>query len=530
VTGRTRQDRADPDAPAGAVPRAGWRARLAKARRELGPAARRNWLAVALLATGLALRVLALAAYRPALLYVDSLKYLYNAYPGSDPLGYELPLKAILAVGNLTVVVGVQHLLGLAMAVVIYGLLRRRQVPRWLAALAIAPVLLDAYQVQIEQNIMPDVWFEALIVAGAAALLARPAPAARAVILAGLLLGASATVRQVGEILVVPGVAFLLAAAAGWQAAFQRAFEFVVAFAVPVAGYMIGSYVITGHLWLASATPSLSSYGRMATAADCATLRIPAYERPLCPTARERRYGIDWLDHDSRSPLKSYVAPPGMQRYAVIANFDHQVAEQQPGRVLGAIAADGAHLFALTRTASQDGTPISRWQFQDSYPTFGTWVRVRPDGLIMLGLYLRPGGGPEVTRPLDPGYGGRASVIRPIAAFLRAYQLGGGYTPGPLMAVFALAGLAGSLRLVIRRPSGPRRGQAQACLLFFGCAAAVLAVSDAFQFTWRYQLPALVTLPAAGALGAMALMPRAAGRPATEGEREPDRPAATPAT
>ena len=36
---------------------------------------------------------------------------------------------------------------------------------RWLAALAVAPVLLDAYQIQMEQTIMPDVWFEAMIVA-----------------------------------------------------------------------------------------------------------------------------------------------------------------------------------------------------------------------------------------------------------------------------------------------------------------------------------------------------------------------------
>jgi MYXO-CTERM domain-containing protein len=31
--------------------------------------------------------------------------------------------------------------------------------------------------------------------------------------------------------------------------------------------------------------------------------------------------------------------------------------------------------------------------------------------------------------------------------------------------------------------------------------AAVLLGSDVFQFSWRYQLPALVTLPPAGALG-----------------------------
>ena len=45
---------------------------------------------------------------------------------------------------------------------------------------------------------------------------------------------------------------------------------FTAAFAIPIGGYMAGSYLITGHFWLASSTPSISSYGRMATAADCA--------------------------------------------------------------------------------------------------------------------------------------------------------------------------------------------------------------------------------------------------------------------
>ncbi len=34
----------------------------------------------------------------------------------------------------------------------------------------------------------------------------------------------------------------------------------------------------------------------------------------------------------------------------------------------------------------------------------------------------------------------------------------------------------------------------------------VLGVSDLFEFTWRYQMPALVTLPPAGALGIAALI------------------------
>jgi len=127
---------------------------------------RRHWLVAVLLVAGLVLRALTQLAYQPALVYIDTLKYLYGVYPGSDPLGYRVLLKVFLTVGDLGFVAAVQHLLGLAMAVALYAVLLRRGVWRWLAALAAAPVLLDAYQLQMEQMIMPDVWFEALLVAG----------------------------------------------------------------------------------------------------------------------------------------------------------------------------------------------------------------------------------------------------------------------------------------------------------------------------------------------------------------------------
>src|SRR5215475_12280499 len=133
--------------------------------------AREHWLLTVLLAAGFALRVLTQVAYRPALFYIDTVRYLYGAYPGNDPPGYQILIRPVLAIANPSLLAAVQHVLGLAMAVVLYVVLQRRGVPRWLAALATAPILLDGYQLQIEQTIMPDVMFEACIVAGLAALL-----------------------------------------------------------------------------------------------------------------------------------------------------------------------------------------------------------------------------------------------------------------------------------------------------------------------------------------------------------------------
>ncbi|MGI8307459.1 hypothetical protein [Saccharopolyspora hattusasensis] len=144
---------------------------------------RRHWLLALLLLAGLALRIVVQLAYRPALLYIDSFRYLDDVgafFPGGiNPIGYELFLWPLLAVGSLTSVAAVQHLLGLGLGAGIYALLRRFEVRAWIAALAAAP---------------------------------GPKLAA----LAGIVLAAAVVVRVVGVTLVVPAAVFVLLAT-GWR-------------------------------------------------------------------------------------------------------------------------------------------------------------------------------------------------------------------------------------------------------------------------------------------------------------------------
>jgi hypothetical protein len=506
-----------------------WRAWSAQA----VTAARHHWLVSVLLVAGLVLRVLAQIGYRPALLYVDSLKYLYGASPGSDPLGYRLVLKVVLVVGNLGTVVAIQHLLGLAMAVALYVVLLRRGVPVWLSAVAVAPVLLDAYQLQMEQTIMPDVWFEAMILAGLVVLLWQPVLTPRFAIAAGLVLGASATVKALGEFLILPALVFLLAAGGGMRKIVRVSVALVAAFALPILAYCGINYARTGHFWLAR---QQTLTGRLAAAADCATLKLPAQARPLCPTpAQQQALGPDGLEHLwALSPLYATHVPLGT-RGALIGDIKSAVVHQQPGRVAVSILADSLRLFAPVRQATPWVTPIARWQFQAGYPTYPPWTNicpagrqlsakaclaqqqalrkkialvtdplVRPGGTVVVGVQ-RTGGGRFQPIALSPSYGGRARVNRPVAAFLHSYQLDGGYTPGPLLALAALAGVAGSVLALVRRSGDPRRRQlALGCLLFTGAAAVVLLVPDVYEFSWRYALPAVITLVPAGVLGGCA--------------------------
>jgi len=445
---------------------------------------RRHWLAAALLAAGLVLRVLAQFAYRPALFYIDSVKYLYSAQ-GNDPEGYKLPLRAILLVANFNTVVAIQHLLGLGIAVVIYVLLTRRGVSRWLAALAMAPVLLDAYQLQNEQTIMPGTWFEALIVTGIAILLWHPRVSWQRAVAAGIVLGSSATVAQVGEALIPPAAIFVLAAgAASWRHAIAKAAALCAACALPILAYCTGSYLLGAGFFL-SHQGATSVYGRMAAAVDCATIKLPPAERGLCPTPAQQARGDDWLEFGAYAPVQHYYRHlPRAEVNSLVTSFSHAVLSQQPLRVLDAYGRDVLKLFAVTRVTAPGDPPISRWQFQTSFPYFSS--------------HATPA---IVNAAVDRFGGGRPAVWRPGAAFLRSYQLDGGFTPGPILVLCALAGLAGSAFVLRRRADPVARQLALACLLFFGTAVSVTLISDMFVFSWRYQLPALVTLVPAGALG-----------------------------
>jgi hypothetical protein len=451
-------------------------------------AARRHWLFAIVFCCGLALRVLTQVAYSPALVYIDSDRYL-RGQSGLDPLGYLALLWPLQRAGGLAVVAAAQHILGLAMAVAIYSVLLRRGMWRWAAALAAAPVLLDAYQLQAEQTIMPDVLFEALIVAGLTLLLWRRSPAAWQFGLAGVALGVAVDVRQAGVVLLIPALVFAGVRAARWRRLAEGALV-TACFAIPVLMYMTVQLAVTGHFAFTQ-RGAYVFYGRAAAAADCAALRLPPGERSLCPSRPEAEaLGIDGLVGDPAGPLLSYLPPPGMTIEGMADRFDLAVVTQQPLAVAAAIDRDFIKLFALTRNRAPGDMPVSRWQFQAAYPVYPPVITLSYVALI------------------SPG-GGQPSVIRPLAEMLRDYQLHGGYTPGPLLAVAVLAGLAGSCGL--RRRRREHRAAATACLLTTATALILLLASDAYEFSWRYQLPALVLLPPAGILGAAAMSAREHG-------------------
>jgi hypothetical protein len=463
---------------------------------------RRHWVLCVLLVLGAALRVVAMIAYRPAILYIDSVASYLLPLPnlsvtGQDPIGYDiLLLKPVLAVGNLATVAALQHLLGLGIAITGYALLVHKGAWRWLAALAVAPVLLDAYQLQIEHMIMSDPLFEALVTAALTVLAWPRRPDWRHALVAGLLLGIAVPVRQAGEPLVIPAVLYVLLAARGWRVRVASAAIVAACFVLPVAGYATLYHHSSGKFGI-SHVGGNTLYGRVATFADCSGVSMPADERILCPTMpRDQRPGADYWAHDPRSlffTLENKVGGKAADQMA--QDFSKRIIEHQPLDFAGAVGGDALKVFQWNRLHQDPADPpVDRWQFQVGMPLFLPLVNTS-----------------EISM-LDRQYGGGDPVtVTPLTRFLRAYQLDGGYTPGPVVALAILLALA---PLVRWRRAGPARLPA---LLFLASGVAVLLFGDVVMFSWRYQLPGYVLFLVAGALGLTAVL----GRPTAA--RGPDR-------
>ena len=147
---------------------------------------RAHWPLLVVLAIAAAVRVAVAIAYQPAIFFGDSWAYLDLAYGGSPvgfapdrPSGYPLLIDLLSVFGrSLGAITTAQHLAGLLTGVLVYALLVRLRVPRWLATAGAAVVLLDAYAMALEQQILAEAFFT-LALAASFFLVVGPRPGRR---------------------------------------------------------------------------------------------------------------------------------------------------------------------------------------------------------------------------------------------------------------------------------------------------------------------------------------------------------------
>ena len=324
----------------------------------LSSLAREHAALLVVLTAGVLLRLAVALAYRPALLSVDSWGYLEVAlranpvgFAPERPSGYPLLLGGLLLPGrSLALVTTVQHLAGLASGVLAYILLLRLGARKAIALAAAAVLLLDVYEVTLEQHLLSEAFFGlALLGAAYLAITSRGAPGVAA---SGLLLGLAVTLRTAGLFAVPVWLVYLAWSRRGLRPAAAG----LTALLVVLCGYA-GLHARGDPTREANpGTFSLTEmdgwflYAKTAAIADCRGVDIPDRARPLCQPADERSRDADFYLFNAASPAKQLVGR-------------HRSGEQQieDNRMLRefALAIIREHPWAYAKMVARDSAAIS---------------------------------------------------------------------------------------------------------------------------------------------------------------------------
>lgn len=450
-----------------------------------------HWLFALIFAVGLSLRVIAWNAYRPAILLLgDTTAYLNVASRGTNPdtwhpLFYALFLKPAIWVGSLAVATAAQHTLGLLMALGLYLLLLRLGIGPIVAAMGPAPLLLDGYQLNLEQHILTEALFESLIV-GSLLLVAW---SVRGTVwmypVAGGLIGLAMGTRFAGVALLPVVLIYVLIRRVGWL----RIVSVGVGFAVALFGYFLWQRSVTGASTLTN-RGSYVLYGKVATFADCRGVDLPELERQLCidtpVSERQPSYNI-W---SRNTPLRSFEVPPGVDKGEVVGSFTRRFILRQPLDYARAVSGDFLRFFAWRTPDEQEPIRVTRWQF---FVDMSEVKGVAP-------AFRESDGSPPPQYGIDETF----DLDERRADFLRSYQMMV-YSSGLLLSLAALLGILGA---IWRRPDGARDVRPESLLFTVAGSALLLFPATFAAYHYRYVIPAVPLLGVAGAIGASTLLQR----------------------
>jgi hypothetical protein len=475
----------DQAAAAPAVPSAWrrWRAILPW----LSGLVRRHRLFAIALGVAVLPRLVAMAGFRPAVLFrLDTYDYLWGAVHVSpnvvNPSGYSLFLWLLRPFHSIVLIVALQHAMGLAIATLVYALVRRYGLPGWGATLAAAPVLFDPAQILVEQLVMADLLAMALMAGAFAVLLLRRPPSMRQIVAAGLMMGASVTVRPttVPLLLLVP--LFLLLRRVGWR----KACASLLAGVIPVAGYVAWFAAAHGSVNLTNSN-GLFLWSRTMSFANCAVISPPADLRALCPAAQPghlaqpdparrpmpKRYLWNhrtWLWRHERSGFVPDTAAFTRANNARALRFAVTAITTQPFNYFGVVGGETLRLF----------TTFNNLRFPTVQPQTSLGLSRADRRYAVASITAYTGSDQGVAKDLGYYYGTR--LQSPYVFVMNGYQHLV-FLPGQLFALIVLTGLAGMIL--------PRRRTAVAALLWVSAAVLIVLPTAEHEYTYRYVLPAV---------------------------------------
>lgn len=461
----------------------------------------RHAVFAAALAAGVAVRAAAELGYRWAVWFNDSFDYISVAQrlrpDPVRPIGYPLMLRMFEPLHSLAVVTSLQHLLGLGCAVIVYAVLRGRFGFRgWSATLAAAPVLFDAFQIQLEHLLLADTLFMFMALAAMAVLCTLPggraptstggkavkgANAAWRAALAGLFLAIAALTRPVGIPLIVIALCYLAVRRMGWRAVTALG----ATACAPLAGYVLWFHAVQGQFAL-DTTDGIYLWGRAASFADCGAIKPPPSEAWLCPRVPvSQRAASSSQVWQIQSPLHWQHGQVFSARENDLAlRFAMRAIAAQPGDYARTVAASVGRSFTWGRTDYPTGSTARLYTFAGAWTSLPTWPE--PDGRSAA----------QVARAYAGGHAATV-IVEPYAGIMRWYQRYV-YLRGTLLGLILLVPPAAAFArfALARRRGGERSGDATAAdargaaWLCWSAAIALLVVPPmTVDFDYRYVLP-----------------------------------------
>jgi hypothetical protein len=413
------------------------------------------------LLAGTLLRLDAMLGYPGALWFAgDSYVYVGAALRPQPNLskatGYSFFLRLLLPFHSFTLVTGVQHLMGLGTAVMIYVLLRRNKVPKAWAAIATLPQLLDGYIIEDEHLIMAETVFTFLLMVATLLLLWKPRPAWWTALVAGLLVGAAAMVRTEGEAMLAVLPLYLLLRGWSWKTlrGWGIAIVFTAGMLVPVGAYVGWFHEKTAHYETTMST-GFYLWGRVSSFANCAVIKPAGEEARVCPTQplADRTPPGDYIWHAPyvHQDINSIGGPVSVQGNQVLTNFAIHAVEAQPLDYAKTVVKDTMLSFGFPRIGYPDPGTTYYYSFHAHYvgtdPATGKPLSLLPPNNPQ---HEWIPGGTAYSDWLNYGHQAPGVVRKVFAAPIAIYQRVV-FTYGPVVALIFLVGLGGLFSVTARR-------------------------------------------------------------------------------
>ncbi len=468
------------------------------------------------LAVGAALRLVAMLGYPGALWFAgDSYVYVGAALrptpDQSKTTGYSLFLRALLPFHSFTLVTGVQHLMGLGIAVMVYVLARRAGVSKLWATAATLPVLLDGFEIEDEHMVMAEALFTFLVVLAMLLILWRSRTSWVTALIAGLLVGYAVIVRTEGLPILVLFPLYLLWCGRrswrGWLAAVVMA----IGCAAPVVAYATWFDHVQGSFTLSRAD-GFFLWGRVSSFAECSIIKPPANELKICPSGlpSSRTAPGDYIWHFG--PVHNIAGGPvSVANDRLLRDFAIRAIEAQPLGYVKAVVKGLALSVEWPRQKYPDSGTVGYYYFRlqtQSIPDNHSWIA----------------GGTAYQDAVSYGHASPSTVVEPFASLI-IFSQRVLYTYGPLFGLIMVVGLGGLVRIEGLRERRPRlawsRRAGSMLPWVTGVVLLVFPIATA-DFDYRYLLP---VLPFAGLAAGLAFAPArvrpAAQPPAAQRDDEP---------